>query len=64
MAKSISDNTKPKWKRSAEKGTLVGVRLQPDDLAAVDQWAAKQKEPHTRPEAMRALIRKGLGKGK
>jgi len=45
------------------KGTLVGVRLQPDDLAAVDDWAEKQKEPHTRPEAIRALVRKGL-KGK
>jgi hypothetical protein len=46
------------------KGTLVGVRLQPEDLAAVDQWAAKQKEQPTRPEAIRALVRTGLGKGK
>jgi hypothetical protein len=64
MAKSSSDNTTPRWKRSSEKGTLVGVRLQPNDLAAVDQWAEKQKEPHTRPEAIRALVRKGLGKAK
>lgn len=64
MAKSTSDNTRPKWKRSAEKGTLVGVRFQTDDLADLDAWADKQKEPHTRPEAIRALVRKGLGKGK
>ena len=60
MVKSSSDNTTPRWRRSAEKGTLIGVRLQADDLAAVDEWAAKQKEPRTRPEAIRALVRQAL----
>jgi hypothetical protein len=38
------------------KGTLVGVRLQPDRLSAVDAWIAKQDIPMTRPEAIRAML--------
>jgi hypothetical protein len=60
MAKSNSDNTTLKWRRSPEKGTLIGVRLQPDDLAAVDAWRDKQDDAPTRPEAIRALVRKSL----
>jgi hypothetical protein len=47
---------KPVRKRSAEKGTLVGVRLQADQLKAIDAWAAKQKPPVTRPEAIRGMV--------
>jgi hypothetical protein len=61
MGKSSSVNTtKPRWKRSAEKGTLVGVRLQADQLKAIDAWAAKQKPPVTRPEAIRGILDLGL----
>jgi hypothetical protein len=61
MAKSTSVNTPPpRWKRSAEKGTLVGVRLQADQLKAIDAWAAKQKPPVTRPEAIRGILELGL----
>ncbi len=47
------------------KGTLLGVRLQPDQLAAVDAWIAKQPldakgKPISRPEAIRALAALGL----
>jgi hypothetical protein len=38
------------------KGTLVGVRLQPDRLSAVDAWIANQAAPMTRPEAIRAML--------
>jgi hypothetical protein len=38
------------------KGTLVGVRLQPDRLSAVDAWIAKQNAPMSRPEAIRAML--------
>jgi hypothetical protein len=38
------------------KGTLVGVRLQPDRLAAVDAWIAKQNTTMTRPEAIRSML--------
>jgi hypothetical protein len=61
MGKSSSVNTtKPRWKRSAEKGTLVGVRLQADQLKAIDVWAAKQKPAVTRPEAIRGILALGL----
>jgi hypothetical protein len=34
----------------------VGVRLQSDQLKAIDAWAAKQEPPVTRPEAIRGMI--------
>jgi hypothetical protein len=36
------------------------VRLEPDQLAALDAWIMKQAEPLTRPEAIRQLIERGL----
>jgi hypothetical protein len=45
------------------KGTQIQVRLQPDDLTAVDDWIAKQDDAPTRPEAIRTLVRQAL-KGK
>ena len=38
------------------KGTLVGVRLQPAHLEALDAWIAEQTSPLTRPEAIRAMM--------
>jgi len=39
------------------KGTLLGVRVQPDLLADLDAWIAEQPEPRpTRPDAMRRLL--------
>jgi hypothetical protein len=38
------------------KGTLVGVRLQPLQLEALDVWIAKQNQRLTRPEAIRAMM--------
>jgi hypothetical protein len=38
------------------KGTLIGVRLQPSQLQALDAWIAKQDSPLTRPEAIRAMM--------
>jgi hypothetical protein len=38
----------------------VGVRLQADQLKAIDAWAAKQKPPVTRPEAIRGILEIGL----
>lgn len=49
MAKSTGDNTKKK--RPAQTGTLVGVRLQPDMLEALDRLA--QDTSSSRPEALR-----------
>ena len=38
------------------KGTLIGVRLQPPHLVALDAWIADQDTPVTRPEAIRAMM--------
>ncbi|SIO47438.1 hypothetical protein SAMN05443247_08863 [Bradyrhizobium erythrophlei] len=39
----------------------IGLRLPPADLAAVDAWIAKRKEPElSRPEAIRRLVELGL----
>jgi hypothetical protein len=47
------------------KGQQIVVRLQPAPLEDLDSWIEKQKEPLTRPEAMRRLVELGLkAKGK
>jgi hypothetical protein len=38
----------------------VVVRLQPDPLAALDAWVAKQKDKPTRAEGIRRLVEIGL----
>jgi hypothetical protein len=63
MAKSISVNPKKRRGRpvTTGKGTLIGVRILDDPLAALDGWIARQKEPDlSRPEAIRRLIELGL----
>jgi hypothetical protein len=42
------------------KGTLIGVRLQPRHLKALDVWIAKQKPAVSRPEAIRTLLAEAL----
>lgn len=42
------------------KGTPVTVRLQPDQLAALDAWIGKQSQPMTRPEAVRRILQDHL----
>lgn len=39
---------------------MIGVRLQPDQLAALDAWIAAQDKPLTRPEAIRLILEKAL----
>jgi len=38
------------------KGLLVGVRLQPPQLKALDSWIAEQPKKMSRPEAVRQLL--------
>lgn len=45
------------------KGTLIGLRLEPEMLARVDRWAARQKDGPSRLEAIRRLLELGLGVG-
>jgi hypothetical protein len=58
MTKATGDNTRRK--RSPQAGQLIGVRLQPDQLAALDAWMAQQPEPMTRPEAVRRILGSSL----
>jgi hypothetical protein len=59
MASSIRDNTNRR--RAQQTGTLVGVRLQPDGLAALDAFIAQSAEPgSSRPEAIRTLMDEAL----
>jgi hypothetical protein len=37
-------------------GTLIGVRIQPDDLELLDQWRNEQPDKPGRPEAIRRLV--------
>jgi hypothetical protein len=48
--------------RPPEPGTFVGLRLQRETLAQVDTWIAKQSDAPSRPEAIRRLLAKALGK--
>jgi hypothetical protein len=58
MAKSIRVYTKKN--RAEQAGTMVGVRLQPDQLAALDAWIGQQSLSLSRPEAVRRLIGSAL----
>lgn len=40
--------------------TLIGVRMLPEELAALDAWRAEQEPEPTRPEAIRTLLTKAL----
>jgi len=42
------------------KGTLIGVRLQPDPLSRLDKWSISQDDKPSRPEAIRRLVERGL----
>lgn len=40
---------------------MVGVKMLPDELAALDAWISEQRDPKlTRPEAARRLMAAGL----
>jgi len=59
---SINAGRKSRRGRPATgKGVQIGVRLQPDQLAALDRWIEAQPEPRpTRPEAIRQLLAERL----
>jgi hypothetical protein len=60
MGKSINVVKKSRGRPAIGKGTLVGVRLQPDLLAPIDAWAAAQDDAPGRSEAIRRLVELGL----
>ncbi|NVO16483.1 MAG: hypothetical protein HXX10_20845 [Rhodoplanes sp.] len=61
MPKKITDNNKKRGRpTSTGTGTLIGVRLLPDLLAAVVSWIKRQDDAPSRPEAIRRLVELGL----
>jgi hypothetical protein len=56
MAKQTVITKKRRGPAPTGKGTLIGVRLQPSHLEALDAWIAKQEKPYTRPQAIRGMI--------
>jgi hypothetical protein len=42
------------------RGVQIGMRWQDPDLEMIDDWIGRQKEPFTRPEAIRRLVELGL----
>jgi len=60
MASSIRVYTKKN--RAAQAGTMVGVRLQPDQLTQLDAWIAAHPDPKpSRPEAVRMILKDKFG---
>jgi hypothetical protein len=39
---------------------MIGVRLQPASVAALDTWISGQEDAPTRPEAIRRLVERAL----
>ncbi len=60
MAKQTVLAKKKRGPAPTGKGEQVVVRLQPNPLAALDTWVAKQKDKPTRAEAIRRLVKTGL----
>lgn len=60
MPKAIVDTRKSRGRPRID-ATQIGLRLPPDNLAAVDAWIATQCEQNlSRPEAIRRLVEIGL----
>lgn len=61
MSDAISDIEKSKRGRPRTDSTPIMVRVQPDQLAALDAWIARQTSPQpTRPEAIRLILQEKL----
>jgi Arc/MetJ-type ribon-helix-helix transcriptional regulator len=51
-----------KSKRPEQTGTLIGVRLQPDQLQRLDDWIESDGGRFSRPEAIRRLLEHAWGR--
>jgi hypothetical protein len=66
MAKSITATRKRRGRPTLYEGSdgkgapQIGLRLPPDELAAIDRWIEKQKETLSRPVAIRRLVAMAL----
>jgi len=65
MAPSRLSDIKKKMGRPRVGSVLIAVRLPPADLERLDAWITAQDDPQlTRPEALRRLASKAIGKSK
>jgi len=64
MKRKIVTTKKRRGPPPTGKGTLIGVRMQPDDLAVLDSWIASDGRGLTRPQAIRLLVELGLSAAK
>lgn len=63
MAKSITVNRKSRGRPvTTGTGTLVGVRLLPDQLKRLDDWIEEDGARFSRPEAIRRLLETAWGR--
>jgi len=62
-AKRKKGNTRGPLRKTGP-GRVIGVRVLPSLLARIDEWAARQDEKTTRPDAMRRLIERALSPGR
>jgi hypothetical protein len=63
MARQTVTPRTPQKKRgppATGKGTPITVRLQPPELAMLDDWIAEQEIPPSRPEAIRYHFKRSL----
>jgi hypothetical protein len=58
----VSDVKKPKIGRPRVDSTLISVRLTPAELERLDVWRLEQIDQPGRPEALRRLARRVIGK--
>jgi len=56
MAKTSRVNTKTRKQRASATGDLIGVRVQPQLAAEIDEWRRRQEDIPGRPEAIRRLV--------
>ncbi len=59
---SIDAGTKRRGRPATGKGTQIGVRFQPADLAKIDEWRLRQNDLPSRAEAIRRLVEVGFEK--
>ena len=56
LSQTVLSQKKRRGPAPTGKGQLIGVRLQPSDLAALDSYVAGLDVPQTRPQAIRAIL--------
>jgi len=62
MSRQEKKITKKLGRPATGQGMLVGVRLLPPNLSALDAWIAAHPEPRpSRPEAIRRILSQALG---